>query len=213
MLKPSSALNISPMMWPIEPWPPEPNGTTLFWPLIHCDQLRHGLGRHGRTHHEGVGDRADIGHVHEVLERIVGRLVEQEGRDRERRAVRQHQRVVVLGLQHGVGADRRAAARLVVDHHGLAELFRQRPGDHARGGIGRAARREGDDRSSPAGSAIAARLRCRAAASDITNAKASLRAIIEIPLRSRRRHAIAMPRLRRHRGKVRSPHGVILSGR
>ena len=87
------------MMWPIEPWPPEPNGTDLVLAFDPLDQLRHGLGRHGRTHHEGVGDRADIGHVHEVLQRIVGRLVEQEGRDRQRRAVRQHQRVVVLGLQ------------------------------------------------------------------------------------------------------------------
>ena len=34
MFKPSSALNISPMMWPIEPWPPEPNGTGLPCPLI-----------------------------------------------------------------------------------------------------------------------------------------------------------------------------------
>jgi hypothetical protein len=37
------------------------------------------------------------------------------------------------------------ATRLVVDDDGLAELLLQRSRDHARGGIGGTARREGDD--------------------------------------------------------------------
>ncbi len=212
MLKPSSALNISPMMWPIEPWPPEPNGTTLFWPLIHGDQLRHGLGRHGRTHHESVGDGADIGHVREVLQRIVGRLVEQEGRDRQRRAVRQHQRVVVLGLQHGIGADRRAAARLVVDHHGLAELF-PTAGRRSRAPRHRTRRPAGRSRrSSPAGLAIAAPARCRRWPVPSRMPKpVCVRSWKppELRVSSRNRHAApqAPPR------KSDRPHGVILSGR
>jgi hypothetical protein len=49
------------------------------------DQLGHIFRRHRRPNHEGIGHRADIGHVYEILQRIVGRLVEQVGRDRERR--------------------------------------------------------------------------------------------------------------------------------
>ena len=80
----------------------------------------------GGAHHEGVGDRADIGYVHEVLDRIVGRLVEQVGRDGDRRAVAQHQRVKSsLACSTDVGADGGAAARLVVDHHRTARASRR----------------------------------------------------------------------------------------
>ncbi len=39
MLRPSSALNISPTMWPMEPPPPEPKGTGLPCALIHATKL------------------------------------------------------------------------------------------------------------------------------------------------------------------------------
>ena len=129
------------------------------------DELGDRLRRHRRMHDEHVGHRADVRDVREALDRIVGRRLEHERRQADRRGVRHHQRVAVGRGARDLGrADRRARAGLVVDDDRLAELLgqqRRRAGARRRRSIRRAERSR---RRAPASSATTARglpRRCR----------------------------------------------------
>ena len=85
-------------------------------------------------------------HMGELLDRVVGLLGHGERADRQRRAVRQHQRVAVgRGAHHVLPAQRAAGAGLVVDDHRGAQRLAQRLGDDARDDVAGAAGGEGDD--------------------------------------------------------------------
>ena len=104
-----------------------------------CDQFLDGPGRHGRRDHHHMRITEHARHRGEALEwvevhaRIEHRRVDQVRPDEEQR--------VAVGRRghHRFQPDRCAAARLVLDHHVLAEAGLDVLGDDARGGIDRRA--------------------------------------------------------------------------
>ncbi len=106
--------------------------------------LQRGGGYGGVDGEDGAGC-ADIADRLEVAERFVAGP-HQVRRDREIAGRGIEQRVAVrLRLGDELGADRSAAARLVVDDDRLAELFAQLAGNDAAGIVVGGARREGND--------------------------------------------------------------------
>ena len=82
----------------------------------------------------------------EIRDRVVRKLRIRAGRDRVGAGRAERQRVAVgRRLGRGVGADRAAGARPVLDDHGLAEPLAQPLRHDAGDDVGRAARREADD--------------------------------------------------------------------
>ena len=113
-----------------------------------------------------VGDRGDAGvrlheqhvrRVHqlrdrrEVLDRIVGQVLEQAGIHRDRGRGEQQRMAVRIGARHQRHAGVAAAAGAIVDDHALAERLRQRLGQDARDDVGRPAGRERHDQRDGAG--------------------------------------------------------------
>ena len=96
-------------------------------------------------HHHDVGKANDAGDRLHLLHEIEGQLVVKRGVDRVRRRDQQQRVAVRRGAQHGLGGDIGAAARPVLDHEGLPELFRQPLPHQARREVRRAARRIADD--------------------------------------------------------------------
>ena len=113
--------------------------------LDHRDELFRIRRRERRINDQGERRRGDQAHRREILQRLVGRLL-QVRHDRERSARGGEQRVAIgRALHHGVGADRAAGAGLVVDDERLAERVLQLLRDHARRDVGGLARRPGHD--------------------------------------------------------------------
>ena len=99
-----------------------------------------------RVGHDQHRRHAQQRHVGELLDRVVGLLGHGEGADRQRRAVRQHQRVAVGRRAHHVHAAQRAAGTgLVVDDDRGAQRLAQRLGDDTRDDVAGAAGGKGDD--------------------------------------------------------------------
>ena len=105
------------------------------------DELLDVLHRQRRMHHQHQRDRGDLGDRREILDRVVGLLLqagvdrEGDGRDQQRVAVRR-------GLGGGAGADGAAAARAIVDDDGLAPAVGEALRDQPRDRVGGAARDE-----------------------------------------------------------------------
>ena len=118
--------------------------------IVDAARLRLGVGdellevghRQRRVHHQHQRDRGQLGDRREILDRVVGRLL-QAGVDRERDGGDQQGVAVGRGLGHDGGADRAAAARPVVDHGGLAPVVVHALRDQPRDRVGGAA---GDER-------------------------------------------------------------------
>ncbi len=110
----------------------------------HLDQVLRRLGRRRGRHDEDVGHVRDVDDGCEILDRVEAQLRVEMDVDRVR-ADRTHQQVVAVGLhaRRELGADVAAGAAAVVDDDRLAQLLRDRLGDHARGGVDAAARRPG----------------------------------------------------------------------
>ena len=105
------------------------------------DELRHVLDRNRGGNEERIGRGAKHGHVGKVLHRVIGRLVKQKRRNRNRRAVGDEQGVrAVVGVDHRVGADGGAAAGAVVHQHWLLEPLAQGLGDQAANDVAGASR-------------------------------------------------------------------------
>ena len=101
-----------------------------------------GPARSGEHDRHGL-DRPDHG---EVAGRVVGRVLRRRRGHRDRAARAEHQGVAVRRPLHDLGGrDHAAATGAVLDHHLLAEDFRQRGRDRARGDVDVAARCERHD--------------------------------------------------------------------
>jgi hypothetical protein len=120
------------------------------------DQLLHAVDRQLGIHDDDHRDDHDAGDRREILDRIVGQLLEQEGIGRVRRVGGHEQRVAVRRrFRRGLGADDGRSARLVVDDEGLIEGGLELVGDEARDDVGGAAGGEGhDDPHRPVGIAL-----------------------------------------------------------
>src|SRR6516165_1851198 len=110
------------------------------------DEFGHRIGRHLRVDGEHARGARNERDRRKILQRIVFDLLGHDRLDDEGRACEQ-QRVAIGGRDRGrLGADRRAATGLVVDHDRLAELalqvLRQQPRHHV---VGRARRVGHDD--------------------------------------------------------------------
>ena len=95
------------------------------------DQLLDAFHRQRRVHHQHDRDRSELGDRREILDRVVGRLL-QAGVDREGDGGDQQRVTVGRGLGDDVGADRAAAARPVVNDGGLAPTVVHALRDQAR---------------------------------------------------------------------------------
>jgi hypothetical protein len=125
---------------PDEPYD-RPSGLALALATSAC---RSGAGKVG-AHHDRVGHEAHHGQRSEIAQRVE-RVAGHQRRIGDRQDRRKHQRVavgrLVLDLAH---ADDAAAAGLVVDDHGLAQVRRHDLADRARHEVGGTAGRERHD--------------------------------------------------------------------
>ena len=111
--------------------------------LRQLDELRHGLRRHRSADNEIERIVQQHAQRAKVLLRVVRLLRLQHGRDHLARVGAEHQRVAVrFGGGDAAGPDDAGRAGLVLDDERLAERSLQLLGDHARVGVGRAARCE-----------------------------------------------------------------------
>jgi hypothetical protein len=107
------------------------------------NQFGHGLHRQTRRHHQHVHRRDHRGDRREILVRIVRQLLHQIriGDLGSRRGP--EQRVAIRRcLGDEIGAESRAAARLILDHDRLAQAFAERVRQNARHQVCAAAWRE-----------------------------------------------------------------------
>jgi hypothetical protein len=90
-------------------------------------------------HHQHEGQRGELRDRREVVDRIIGQLL-QGRRDRKADRVDEEGVAVRRRLRDDLGADRAAPARAIVDNHGLAptlaETLRHQPGDVVGGAAG-----------------------------------------------------------------------------
>ncbi len=140
------------------------------------DQLLDALRRQARIDHQHIGRGAEHRDRLEILDRVVGQLGAERGRDRMGAAGDQPDRVAVGGcLGDDIDADSAAGAGPVLDHHLLAELLAERLRHEACDHVGSGAGREGhDDTDRPVG--IGALCRARARAGDRKREQAEIQA-------------------------------------
>ncbi len=107
------------------------------------DQLRHRPDAERGMHRQHVEGDVDGGDRHQVPQQRIGPVRDQ--RLVRRMGIRHQQQGLAIGcgLRHRIGADDRAAAGPVLDHHRLAERLGQRVGQEPRCDIGGAAEAEG----------------------------------------------------------------------
>jgi len=91
------------------------------------------------------GNEQSSEHGDEIADRIVGQFGIERVIDRHAAGADQERSAVWRRLGDIFGGDDRAAARLVLNNHRLAEIFRQFLPEHARDDVVAAAGRETDD--------------------------------------------------------------------
>ena len=95
----------------------------------------------GRVHHQRLRRQAEIRNRREIVDRIVGQFRIQRGVDAEGARYRHRQRITIgRGFGPQIGAQHRAGARLVIDHHLLVPAFPHFCRDQAGQYVGRSAR-------------------------------------------------------------------------
>ena len=106
------------------------------------------LDRQRGVDHQHVGHARHPGNGREALDRVVGQLGVQAGRDGQRAHMAHQQRIAVArGLGHAVGANAAARARDVLGNDRLAPGGGQLMAYRAAQNVGRAAGRERDDQA------------------------------------------------------------------
>ena len=90
-------------------------------------------------HHHHSGQHRSVRHRHEILQRIGLGLVQQDRIDDKRGCGGQQRVAVGLGLRHGIGGDLPAGAGAVLHQHRLAQRYRHVLRQYARVRVQRAA--------------------------------------------------------------------------
>ncbi|MCY1540409.1 hypothetical protein D9M68_760470 [compost metagenome] len=110
------------------------------------DQFRQRVRRKRRVGDQDERAAADAGHGDQVIHRIVGQPLDRQGRAGQGRCGREQDRVAVgFGPDDLLGGDGAAGAGAVLHDDRLFQLLAQLLRQHARHGVGTAARRIADD--------------------------------------------------------------------